>query len=96
MRKKLIALTIAVFSVTGFSALAAGGSNTDSSKCPDEQAMLDSKPGITAAEREKIRTATFDALDQNKDGMVSRSEYVKCLVQSPAFDPAGKGAKAVK
>lgn len=92
MRTLPTAVLLLSSSLLAFPAIA----QTNSAKCPDEQAMLDSKPGISSAERQKVRTATFDALDKDKDGIVSRSEYVNCLVESPAFEKTGQGAKAVK
>jgi hypothetical protein len=64
--------------------------------CPDEIAFLQDqkKKNITAAERQKVRVRVFQALDANKDGMISRDEYVMCLTDTKAFKKTDQGGAA--
>ena len=67
-----------------------------SGQCPDEMAFLANtkKANITSDERHKVRIKAFESLDANKDGMVSRDEYVSCLTATKAFKPVKNGAGA--
>ena len=73
---------------------AAQNPNSSAANCPDEMAFLQDqkKKAISREERQKVRIKVFDELDANKDGVVAREEYVRCLVETPAFKKSDKGA----
>jgi Ca2+-binding EF-hand superfamily protein len=69
-----------------------------SGQCPDHFASLDSNSDskITQEEERSVRNKIFSNLDQDKNDVVSRSEYVNCLISTPAFSAAAtaKGSKS--
>lgn len=69
-------------------------------QCPDHFSALDSNKDqrITQKEERAVREKVFSSLDADKDSIVSREEYVKCLISTPAFSAAavGQGGKSDK
>lgn len=57
--------------------------------CPDEFAALGNNKQITAQEARAVRLKAFSSLDNDKNNIVSREEYVRCLASTPAFIVVG-------
>lgn len=58
-------------------------------ECPDQFASLDENKQISQAEERSVRLKVFASLDSDRDSVVSREEYVKCLGSTSAFMIAG-------